>query len=89
MTPNLPEAEKAERQRIGATITELRKKAGWRADQFANAIGISRPYLSNIEAGRKPLTKVLLAKIALALDVPQLAIMRPELFDSAEEPVAS
>ncbi|TDT31139.1 helix-turn-helix domain-containing protein [Naumannella halotolerans] len=83
MTPNLTEAEMAERRRVGATITELRKKAGWRADQFANHIGISRPYLSNIEAGRKPITKVLLARIADALDVPQIAIARPELFDQA------
>lgn len=86
MTPNLTEAETAERRRIGATIKELRSRSGWKTDQFAQEIGISRPYLANIEAGRKPVTKQLVARIAAALDVPQLAIVRPDLFPDATEP---
>lgn len=44
-------------------------------DDLANAVQISRPYLANIEAGRKRLTPVLLAKIAAALHVSQMAIL--------------
>jgi transcriptional regulator with XRE-family HTH domain len=48
--------------RIGATLRTLRELRGEKPDPFASAIGISRPYLANIEAGRKKLTNVLLAR---------------------------
>lgn len=48
------------------------------SDPFASSIGISRPYLANIEAGRKKLTNVLLARAAAELQVEQIAIMRSE-----------
>lgn len=64
-------------QRIGATLRTLRELRGEKPDPFASAIGISRPYLANIEAGRKKLTNVLLARAAERLQVEQIAIMRP------------
>jgi transcriptional regulator with XRE-family HTH domain len=64
--------------RIGATLREFRQMRGYTPDQFANEIGITRPYLANIEAGRKRLTPVLLARAAQALQIPQIAIMRAE-----------
>ncbi|UXE05013.1 Cro protein [Gordonia phage Lton] len=73
-----------ERERVGVTLRTLRELRGYKPDEFANAIGISRPYLANIEAGRKNLTNVLLARAAKALDVPQIAIRRPDV----EEAVA-
>lgn len=76
----LPDQELAERERIGATIRELRESRGYKPDEFAGVVGISRPYLANIEAGRKPLTKVLLARIAKALDARQVAIVRAGYF---------
>ena len=76
MTARTSELEKRERERIGATIRALRLKMGWRADDFAVEVGISRPYLSNIEAGRKAATPILVANIARALNVPQIAIVR-------------
>ncbi|QSM00081.1 helix-turn-helix DNA binding domain protein [Gordonia phage Cashline] len=62
---------------MGATLRTIRELRGFKPDEFASTIGISRPYLANIEAGRKPLTDVLLARAAKALDVAQIAIRRP------------
>lgn len=76
MTAKTSELERAERERIGATLRTLRLMRGWRADDFANEIGISRPYLSNIEAGRKPITEQIVANAAAALNVTQIAIVR-------------
>lgn len=81
--PTLPEAEMAERKRIGATIRKVRELRGFKPDQFANEIGISRPYLANIEAGRKPLTEILLARVAVKLGVEQVVIVREGYFEDA------
>lgn len=64
--------------RVGATLRTLRELRGFKPDPFANEIGISRSYLANIEAGRKKLTNVLLARASTALQVEQIAIMRSE-----------
>lgn len=80
----LSQAEQAERIRVGATCRQLREMRGFKPDQFANEIGISRPYLANIEAGRKPLTEVLLARIADKLGVEQIVICREGYFEPAE-----
>lgn len=76
LPPN-PALKAAEDVRVGTTIRVMREMRGYRPDDFASTIGISRPYLANIEAGRKHLTEVLLARAAKALDVPQIAIRRP------------
>lgn len=69
--------EQAERVRVGATLRTLRELRGWKLGDFATEVGISYAYLSNIEAGRKPLTNQLLAKAARALQVEQVAITHP------------
>jgi transcriptional regulator with XRE-family HTH domain len=76
----LEQHEQWERERIGATIREIRESRGYKPDEFANLTGISRPYLMNIEAGRKPLTKVLLARFANVLNAKQIAIVHPGYF---------
>lgn len=63
--------------RIGATLRTIRELRGFKPDAFASSIDISRPYLANIEAGRKKLTNVLLARAAAKLQVEQIAIMCP------------
>lgn len=63
-------------ERVGETLRTLRELRGFKPDEFASAIGISRPYLANIEAGRKKLTNILLARAADQLKVEQIAIMR-------------
>lgn len=72
--------ERAERDRIGATVRQYREMRGFKPDDFATEIGISRPYLANIEAGRKPLTEVLLGRISRALDVRPITIVREDYF---------
>lgn len=79
MTPkSLTPADKAERERVGVTLRTLRLTRGWKLGDFATELGISYAYLSNIEAGRKPLPDHLLARAALLLDIEQIAIKRPE-----------
>jgi DNA-binding transcriptional regulator YiaG len=78
MTPRtVSPQELAERQRVGATLRTLRSTRGWKLGDFATQLGISYAYLSNIEAGRKPLTDQLLARSARLLDVEQIAIKHP------------
>jgi transcriptional regulator with XRE-family HTH domain len=78
MTPKkTPEQEQDERVRVGATLRTLRTTRGWKLGDFASELDISYAYLSNIEAGRKPLTDVLLARAARILDVEQIAIKHP------------
>lgn len=64
--------------RIGSTIREFREMRGVKADELANKLLISRSYLANIEAGRKRLKPELAAKIAKALVVRQISILRPD-----------
>lgn len=64
-------------EQVGVALTYFRELRGYKPAQFAMELGISTPYLGNIEAGRKKLTNVLLARAAEILAVPQIAIMRP------------
>lgn len=73
----ITDADQAERQRVGATLKTLRTTRGWKLGDFAGQLGISYAYLSNIEAGRKPLPDHLLARAARVLDVEQIAIKHP------------
>jgi len=73
----IPADAQRERERVGATLRTLRSTRGWKLGEFATALGVSYAYLSNIEAGRKPLTDQLLAKSARLLDVEQIAIKHP------------
>lgn len=78
MTPKIvTEADMAERQRVGATLRTLRLTRGWKLGDFATHLDISYAYLSNIEAGRKPLPDHLLARAARLLDIEQIAIKHP------------
>ena len=64
-------------ERVGRTIRTMREMRGMTADELATAVGKSRPYIANIEAGRKPLPTLLLPRVAAALCVPQMAILSP------------
>lgn len=61
--------------RMGATLREVRVMQGVTADQLANALVKSRPYIANIEAGRKPLTPMLATKAARFLKVPRVVLV--------------
>lgn len=69
--------EQLQRERVGATLRTMRKMRGWDLGPFATKVGISYSYMSNIEAGRKPLTDQLLARCAALLEVEQIAIREP------------
>lgn len=81
----LPANEAEERIRIGATIRELRELRHIGLDEMASKAEISRPYLSNIEAGRKPINPRLLARIADILAVRPISIVRPNYFPADEQ----
>lgn len=72
------EVQNPEWIRVGATIRALRELRGLKPDELANKIDVSRPYLANIEAGRKRLQPVHAARIAKVLDVRQVSILRPD-----------
>lgn len=80
MAENLPSPETL---RVGSTIREFRELRGIKPDELANKVDISRPYLANIEAGRKRLTPILAARIAKVLEVRQISILRPDEFEEA------
>lgn len=89
MSPNrVPQQLDPERVRIGATCKGFREKAGFKVGQAASALNISYAYLSNIEAGRKPLTEVLLSRMATLYRVEPAAIVRPDLFPQPQVGVA-
>lgn len=77
MSQEVPRNIAPEDRRVGATLRNFREMRGFKPDQFASTIGISRAYLANIEAGRRPLRNVLLARAAEVLRVEQIAIMVP------------
>jgi len=78
MPKELTGTSHAEDRRVGATLRHFRELRGYKPEEFAEKIGISRPYLANIEAGRRSLSNVLLARAAEALKVEQVAIMLPD-----------
>ncbi|MCF2705839.1 helix-turn-helix transcriptional regulator [Arcanobacterium haemolyticum] len=67
-----------EQMRIGATLRTMRELRGLTVEELAEQLGISRPYLSNIEAGRKKITPKLVASASSCLKVPQIAIVNPD-----------
>lgn len=75
--------EALERERVGATLRAIRKARDLGPDDLASKVGISRPYLQNIEGGRKPLTHQLLASICAALEIPPTAVVRADYFEGA------
>lgn len=60
--------------RLGATIRALREAHGLKITELASAIGVSRPYLTNIEHGRKKATRGVCRKTADTLGIPLAAI---------------
>lgn len=64
--------------RVGATIKALREARGLTQEQLAQRAQLSRPYLANVEVGRKRLSVRSAARVAAALAVPQIALIAPE-----------
>jgi transcriptional regulator with XRE-family HTH domain len=75
-----------EMERVGRTLHTLRERYGYTQKELAEAVDISRAYISLIESGAKPLQDRLLAKVAAALEITPLAIKR---YDHEELMVAA
>lgn len=65
----------------GPFVRQQRMAQGWTIPQFADAIGISRQYLTDIEAERRLLKRRpdLIKKMAEALGVPVTKLYRDEV----------
>lgn len=64
--------------RLGATIRALRRANGLKITDLAAAVGVSRPYMNNVELGAKKATPKLCIDVARALGVPVTALTVPE-----------
>src|SRR5688500_19049793 len=58
------------RSAIGTVLRRLRHQQGRTLQDVADAAGVSMPYLSEIERGRKEASSEILASICAALGVP-------------------
>lgn len=77
-TPPSPSELLPEDVRIGATIKALREARGMSQEQLSQAAMLSRPYLANIETGRKRPSIKAVARLAHELRVPQIALIAAE-----------
>ena len=56
-------------KKFGSRVRNLRKKAGFSQESFADKCGFHRTYMGCIERGEKNLTIVNIEKISLALNI--------------------
>lgn len=61
---------------LGISLKQLRKSKGLTIKELATIIGISQPYLSQIEAGSRSASTKLLGKIAEAVDVSYFDLLK-------------
>ena len=61
---------------IGSTIKQQRRKAEMTQEQLADAVGVLRTSITNIEAGRQKLPLYLLYEVCIALGV-EIATILP------------
>lgn len=70
-----------EKVRTGATLRTLREARGLNADELARELHVSRPYLANIEAGRRSLTPALAKKSCEVLSVRPIVLLNPTFLE--------
>lgn len=56
---------------IGSVLTAFRKSRGMSQVQMAQAIGVDRQYLKDVESDRKPMKKPLMEKLERAFSITQ------------------
>lgn len=89
MPPKMTQEVTDEWVRIGSTLREFRELRDKNQDELANELGISRPHLTNIEAGRRGVTRQLLVRFAAVLNVRQGSIVRAGYFADVDELVSA
>ncbi len=62
---------------IGITIRSLRRERGLSQESLADLADIDRSYMSAVERGRRNISVLNLARIAMALDVPLRDLIAP------------
>jgi transcriptional regulator with XRE-family HTH domain len=73
---------------LGERIRAARERAGVRQDQLAQAVGLSRTSITNIERGRQGVQAYLLARIAEVLGRPAAELIpRPDAEPSIPDKV--
>lgn len=63
---------------LGNNIITLRKEIGWTQEKLAEKAGISVPFMTQIELGRKSPSLEVIEKISLALGVPYFQLFITE-----------
>ncbi|MDK8594454.1 helix-turn-helix transcriptional regulator [Winkia sp. UMB1096A] len=81
MERNMTE-QRAERKRIGATLAFVRKQRELKQDELAECLGIARPYLANIEAGRRSLSPSLARKASKVLGIRPIVLVNEDFLKS-------
>ena len=61
---------------LGITLKQLRKEKGLTIKDLANMIGVSQPFLSQIETAKRKASPELLGKIAEAVDVSYFDLLK-------------
>lgn len=69
LTPEQEHERAVRRAEFGATIRRLRREAGLTQEQVALAAGLDRPYLVQVEGGKRSLMVERLPDLAWALGV--------------------
>jgi transcriptional regulator with XRE-family HTH domain len=72
-------AKDPEMERVGKTLHIMRERYGYTQEAFGTDLGVSRSYISLIEAGFKKLPDRLLFRAAELLEITPLAIKRPDV----------
>lgn len=60
--------------RLGATIRAIREAHGLKLVELARAIGVSQPYMSNVEIGEKMASPRVCRRVADTFGIPLAAI---------------
>lgn len=74
-----------ELRRLGRRLRELRSSAGETQATTAAAVGLARPYLSAVEAGRKNITLETLYALAEHFAVDPTELLRPDSTEAEHE----
>lgn len=79
----MAESGEAYRESVGAAVRRLRGERGWPLRELGKVSGISVPYLSEIERGRKEPSAAMLAQLAeaFALSLAQLLVEIAQTLD--------
>jgi len=61
---------------FGSQLVKLRKARGWSQEQLALESGLARSYLGGVERGQRNIALINICKLAVALKVEPLELLR-------------